>query len=115
MIDKPLLAAVMTLLTLSLVMDYSLSVYTVSHFGYGDFHFFIRQSGAVFIGFVSMVILSKMNPDIWFSRVGLTLFILFFLLMIVMQFLPASLVNAVGGAKTLDTYRSDVHCPCRVF
>ena len=99
MIDKPLLAAVMTLLTLSLVMDYSLSVYTVSHFGYGDFHFFIRQSGAVFIGFVSMVILSKMNPDVWFSRVGLTLFILFFLLMIVMQFLPASLVNAVGGAK----------------
>jgi cell division protein FtsW len=99
MIDKPLLAAVMILLTLSLVMDYSLSVYTVSHFNYGDFHFFIRQSAAVFIGFVTMVILSKMDPDKWFHRVGLTLFILFFLLMIVMQFLPSSLVNAVGGAK----------------
>jgi cell division protein FtsW len=99
MIDKPLLAAVMTLLTLSLVMDYSLSVYTVAHFNYDDFHFFIRQSGAVFTGFLSMVILSKMDPDKWFSRVGLTLFILFFLLMIVMQFLPSSLVNAVGGAK----------------
>jgi len=99
MIDKPLLAAVMALLTLSLVMDYSLSVYTVSHFGYGDFHFFIRQSAAVFIGFVSMVILSKMEPDVWFHRVGLTIFITFFLLMIVMQFLPSSLVNAVGGAK----------------
>jgi len=99
MIDKPLLAAVMILLTLSLVMDYSLSVYTVSHFNYTDFHFFIRQSVAVFIGFVTMVILSKMDPDKWFSRVGLTLFILFFLLMIIMQFLPSSLVNAVGGAK----------------
>lgn len=99
MIDKPLLAAVMALLTLSLVMDYSLSVYTVSHFGYNDFHFFIRQSGAVFIGFVAMVVLSKMEPDVWFSRVGLTLFVTFFLLMIVMQFLPSSLVNAVGGAK----------------
>jgi cell division protein FtsW len=80
-------------------MDYSLSVYTVAHFHYADFHFFIRQSIAVFLGFVMMVVLSKMEPDRWFSRVGLSLFILFFILMIVMQFLPSSLVNAVGGAK----------------
>jgi cell division protein FtsW len=46
-----------------------------------------------------MVILSKLEPDKWFSVVGLSLFILFFILMIVMQFLPSSLVNAVGGAK----------------
>jgi len=99
MIDKPLLSAVMVLLTLSLVMDYSLSVYTVSHFHYTEFHFFIRQSIAVFLGFMIMVILSKMDPDKWFARVGLLLFISFFILMIVMQFLPATLVNAVGGAK----------------
>ncbi|HIP18706.1 MAG TPA: cell division protein FtsW [Sulfurovum sp.] len=99
MIDKPLLAAVMTLLTLSLVMDYSLSVYTVSHFGYADFHFFIRQSAAIFLGFVAMIILSKMDPDKWLSRVGLALFFLFALLMVVMQFLPSSIVNEVGGAK----------------
>ena len=99
MIDKPLLAAVMILLTFSLVMDYSLSVYTVSHFGYSDFHFFIRQSLAVFIGFVSMVILSKMDPDRWFHIVGLLIFFTFFILMIAMQFLPSSLVNEVGGAK----------------
>jgi len=99
MIDKPLLAGVMILLTLSLVMSYSLSTYTVLHFEYMDFHFFIRQSMAIFIGFTTMVILSKMDPDKWFSRVGLTLFILFFILMIAMQFLPSSLVNEVGGAK----------------
>jgi len=99
MIDKPLLAAVMTLLTLSLVMDYSLSVYTVSHFNYMDFHFFIRQSVAIFLGFISMVILSKMDPDKWLSRIGLSLFFLFALLMVVMPFLPSSLVNEVGGAK----------------
>lgn len=99
MIDKPLLAGVMVLLTLSLVMSYSLSTYTVLHFGYADFHFFIRQSMAVFIGFVTMVILSKLDPDKWFSRVGLLLFFTFFMLMIAMQFLPTSLVKAVGGAK----------------
>ena len=99
MIDKPLLAGVMVLLTLSLVMSYSLSTYTVVHFGYTDFHFFIRQSMAIFIGFTTMVILSKLEPDRWFSPIGLLLFFIFFLLMMVMQFLPSSLVNAVGGAK----------------
>jgi len=54
---------------------------------------------AIFIGFVTMVLLSKMDPDKWFSRIGLSLFVLFFILMIAMQFLPSSLVNAVGGAK----------------
>ena len=99
MIDKALLAGVMALLTLSLVMSYSLSVYTVVHFDYSDFHFFLRQSMFIFIGFTVMVILSKLNPDKWLVPVGLSLFILFFLLMIVMQFLPASFVHAVGGAK----------------
>jgi len=99
MIDKPLLAGVMILLTLSLVMSYSLSTYTVVQFGYTDFHFFVRQAMAIFIGFISMVILSKLNPDRWFHKVGLSLFVIFFILMIGMQFLPASLVKAVGGAK----------------
>ncbi|NOR56806.1 MAG: cell division protein [Sulfurovum sp.] len=99
MIDKALLAGVMTLLTLSLVMSYSLSVYTVVHFEYSDFHFFLRQSMFIFIGFTVMVILSKLNPDKWLVPVGLSIFVLFFLLMIAMQFLPASFVHAVGGAK----------------
>jgi len=99
MIDKPLLTAVMALLTLSLVMDYSLSVYAVEHFGYNEFHFFIRQTAAVFAGLTVMIILSKLDPDKWFAPTGILLFIVFFILMIVMQFLPASLVNAVGGAK----------------
>ena len=99
MIDKPLLAAVMILLTLSLVMSYSLSTYAVVHFGYQDFHFFIRQSMAIFIGFVSMIILSKLDPDKWFVEVGFVLFISFFFVMIMMQLLPDYLVKAVGGAK----------------
>lgn len=99
MIDKPLLAGVMALLTLSLVMSYSLSAYTVLHFNYADFHFFIRQTMAVLIGFGTMVLLSKLDPDKWFSRIGLSLFLLFFILMVAMQFLPSSLVTAVGGAK----------------
>jgi cell division protein FtsW len=55
--------------------------------------------GAVFIGVTLMALLSKLDPDKWFNRIGFTLFITFFLLMIIMQFMPSSMVKAVGGAK----------------
>ncbi|MDM5272233.1 putative peptidoglycan glycosyltransferase FtsW [Sulfurovum sp. zt1-1] len=99
MIDKPLLAAVIALLTFSLMMSYSLSTYTVIHFHYSDFHFFLRQFIAIFIALLTMVTISKINPDKWFVPMSMVLFVTFFLLMIFMQFLPASLVKAVGGAK----------------
>jgi len=99
MIDKPLLAAVVALLTLSMVMSYSLSTYTVLYFHFSDLHFFFRQSISIFIAFSAMVLLSRLDPDKWFIPVGLTLFLLFFVLMLAMQFMPASLVKAVGGAK----------------
>lgn len=99
MIDTKLLTSVIILMTLSLVMSYSLSTYTVLHFHLNDFHFFLRQTVSVFIGIVLITILSKLNPDKWFNRIGFTLFFLFFFLMIAMQFMPASMVKAVGGAK----------------
>ncbi len=99
MIDKPLYISVIILLTLSLIMSYSLSTYTVILYHYSDFHFFIRQLGAVFIGLLLMVFLSKLDPDRWFNRIGFMLFITFFLLMIIMQFMPSSMVKAIGGAK----------------
>ena len=99
MIDRPLLAAVMALLTLSLVMSYSLSTYAVIYYGYQDFHFFIRQSVAVFVGFLIIFTLSKLNPDKWFDKIGLSLFFSFFAILILMQFLPSTWVKEVGGAK----------------
>ena len=99
MIDKQLYISTVILLTISLIMSYSLSTYTIILYHYTDFHFFIRQLGAVFIGLLLMLFLSKLNPDKWFNRIGFTLFITFFILMIIMQFMPSSMVKAVGGAK----------------
>ena len=99
MIDKQLLSGVIILMTLSIVLSYSLSTYTVLHFHFDDLHFFIRQTLSVAVGIVMMVILSKLDPDVWFGRIGFMLFFLFFFLMIAMQFMPASMVKAVGGAK----------------
>jgi cell division protein FtsW len=99
MIDKILLAGVVFLLTLSLVMSYSLSAYTVLASGYSDYHYFMRQGIFIVIGLTSIVFLSRLDPDKWLIPLGISLFIFFFLAMIVMQFLPASVVHAVGGAK----------------
>jgi len=99
MIDKHLYISTVILLTISLIMSYSLSTYTVLLYHYDDFHFFIRQLGAVSIGLILILFLSKLNPDKWFNRVGFALFITFFLLMIFMQFMPSNMVKAVGGAK----------------
>lgn len=100
MIDKPLLTAVMILLTISLLMSYSLSTYVVLYHNKStDLYFFARQGAAVFAGFFSMIVLSKIDPDRWFLLLGSLLFIFFFSLMIAMQFLPVSFVKDVGGAK----------------
>ncbi|HIP28004.1 MAG TPA: cell division protein [Sulfurovum sp.] len=115
MIDRPLLAAVMALLTLSLVMSYSLSTYAVTYYGYQDFHFFVRQSVAVFIGFMLIIILTKLNPDKWFAGVGLALFFTFFMIMISMQFLPSTWVKEVGGAKRWIQLGSIALAPVEFF
>jgi cell division protein FtsW len=99
MIDKPLLAAVVLLMTLSMVMSYSLTTHMVLPAYYVDLHFFIRQATAVGLGLILIYVMSKLDPDRWFNRIGFFLFIVFLVLMVTMQFMPESLVKSVGGAK----------------
>lgn len=99
MIDRVLFATVILLMGFALIMTYSLSVYTVIYNSSGEFSFFIRQLIAVFLGIGVMLYLSTLDPDKWFVKIGLTLFIVFLLIMIIMPFLPSSLVSATGGAK----------------
>jgi len=99
MSDRALFAGVTTLLTLSLILTYSLSAFTVIYYGYGDFHFFLRQLAAVMLGIGIMVLLSWLDPERWFVRLGAVLFVLSFLAMLAMPFLPDTLVKTVLGAK----------------
>jgi cell division protein FtsW len=99
MIDRPLLFAVMALFTLSIILSYSLSTYTVVYYEYASNHFLLRQSIAVALGFLMIVALSWLDPDRWFNKIGLFIFVFFFILLIMMQFLPSTYVNAVSGAK----------------
>jgi len=99
MIDKPLFAAIIALFTISLMMSYSLSTFTTLYHGFGGMHFFARQAFAVSMGIGIMVFLSRLDPDVWFARIGFALFVFSFAAMIAMPFLPESLVKSVLGAK----------------
>jgi len=84
---------------ISIIFSYSLSVYTVLNYDYNQFHFFMRQ---LFVGSFSIVImwfLSQMEPSKIIGKAGMTLFLLFFFIMAIMPFLPASMVTASGGAN----------------
>jgi len=99
MIDKPLFGATVILLILGLIMSYSLSSYAVMKFHYNDFHFFTRQFVAVAIGIFLMVGLSRLDADRWFRPIGIFLFATFLFILLLMPFLPESLVHSIGGAK----------------
>nr|WP_258239357.1 FtsW/RodA/SpoVE family cell cycle protein [Arcobacter sp. L] len=97
--DYTLFILVSLLIIISIIFSYSLTIYTVEFFGYDQFHFFIRQG---LVGIVSIFIMwyfSMKDPDKLIEKVGMTLFIVFFLLMLAMPFLPAALVTASGGAN----------------
>ncbi len=97
--DRKLFTLVSILIGISIIMTYSLSVYTTLLFGVNEFHFAIRQAAFGVLSISIMFGLSLMNPDKWLKIIGFTLFFGSLLLMIAMPFLPESLVSAVGGAK----------------
>lgn len=88
-----------TLISISIVFSYSLSVYTVLNFEYNQFHFFLRQLlvGVVSIGI--MWVLAFCDPDKILKSVGFGLFFIFLFFMLIMPFLPSSLVTESGGAN----------------
>lgn len=97
--DYVLFILVSFLIIISIVFSYSLTIYTIDFFGYDEFHFFIRQG---FVGICAISImwyLSKKDPDQLVEKIGMGLFISFFILMILMPFLPGALVTASGGAN----------------
>jgi cell division protein FtsW len=99
MIDKQLLYLSAILLSIGLIFSYSLSAFVTMNLEVSQFNFFIKQAVAVFGGIGIVFVLATLDPDKWFNKIGATLFIVFFLVMIIMQFLPESIVREVGGAK----------------
>lgn len=99
MADSKLFYAVILLLSIGVVMSYSLGVYITSFYGYSQIHFFTRQLIAACLGIMLMWLLSRIDINTYFRRIGLAIFIISIILMVGMHFLPQGLVSSAGGAK----------------
>jgi len=87
------------LIITGIIFSYSLSIYTVDYWEYNQFHFFLRQLLTGTLSIILMWTLSQIKPEKLIPFVGWFLFGFFLFLMVVMQFLPASIVTESGGAK----------------
>ncbi len=90
------------LIIVSMIFSYSLSIFTVDYFDYGQFHFFNRQLFVGSLGIFIMWSMAHIKTDTIFNKfkLGWWMFIGGFVLIILMNFiLPASLVTASGGAN----------------
>jgi cell division protein FtsW len=99
--DYLLLVASSFLMIVGMIFSYSLSIFAVDYFDYSQFHFFIRQGVVVIIAIFSMWGLAHIKTEVIFDewKLGWWLFGIFSVLLIIMNFLPASLVTESGGAN----------------
>lgn len=98
-IDKLLFITVAIIITISIIASSSLSSYVTRYLGVSELHFFIRQSIFAYAAVFIIWFISRLDPDIYFKRIGFMLFVLPLVLMLAMPFLPESIVHAIGGAK----------------
>lgn len=99
MADSKLFYAITLLICVGVVMSYSLAAYITSLYNYYPFHFFIRQLFAACVGIMIMWMLSRLDVDVHFKRIGLAIFIVSIVLMVGMHFLPQGFISSAGGAK----------------
>ena len=97
--DYFLFILVSMLIIVSIVFSYSLTIYTVEFLGYGQFHYILRQGLVGIFCIYLMWWMARLNPNKIMHRTGMTLFGVGLFLMVIMPFLPASLVTASGGAN----------------
>ena len=97
--DYFLFILVSMLIIVSIVFSYSLTIYTVEFLGYGQFHYILRQGLVGIFCIYLMLWMARLNPNKIMHRTGMTLFGVGLFLMVIMPFLPASLVTASGGAN----------------
>lgn len=97
--DKKLFSLTATLIMIGIICSYTLSTYAVVLFNYTSFHFVVREVFIALLSLTLMWIIARLDSDQWLHPLGLTLFWGGIFLMLIMPFLPLSLVSEVNGAK----------------
>lgn len=86
------------LILIGIIFSYSLSVYTVVHLDYNQYHFLLRQLIAGILSILVMWVFAQIKPEKLLPFVGWLLFGIFLILIFSMKVLPSSMIIESGGA-----------------
>jgi len=97
--DKVIFFTVTTLITIGVVFSYSLTPFLMVRFSAGEFNFVLKQFIFSVMSIFIIWAVSRLNPDKWLFRIGMSMFLGGLFLMVIMNFLPSSIVPTIGGAS----------------
>jgi len=97
--DKVIFFTVTTLITIGVVFSYSLTPFLMLRFNAGEFNFVLKQFIFSVMSIFIIWAVSRLNPDKWLFRIGMSMFLGGLFLMVIMNFLPSSIVPTIGGAS----------------
>jgi cell division protein FtsW len=81
------------------IFSYSLPVFLEMNKHLSEYHFFVRYIIFAAFGFALMVLLSRLDPEKWFNKIGFAILIFSGTLVLLLPFLPESIAPIINGAK----------------
>ena len=98
-IDSLIFIIVAILMLMGALFSYSLPIYLEYIKHLSEYHFVERYLFFGSFGFVIMIIFARLNPDIWFNKIGWIILITSAILVMIMPFLPENIAPIINGAK----------------
>jgi cell division protein FtsW len=116
-VDKLIFIIVAILMAGGTIFSYSLPLYleTFKHLSLGEFHFVVRYIGFGSIGFILMILLSRLDPDKYFEKIGWILFGGSLIAILIMPFLPTSIAPVINGARRWISFGPIKFAPVEFF
>jgi len=97
-INNLIIVSIALLTAIGIIFSYSLSIFLEINKNLSFYHFLNRYIFFFFLEFLTIIILSRLDPDKYFNIIGWSIFILSSILLIVLPFLPSSLAPTIKGA-----------------
>jgi len=96
--NKKIFNIVVILITIGVLFAYSLTPYLMVRYGSGEFSYVMKQAIFGIISIMLIWMISRLEAEKWLHFIGMSLFIGGLFSIVIMNFLPSSIVPTIGGA-----------------
>ncbi len=97
--DKHIFYSVVVLLIIGTLATYSLTPFLMIRYEVSEFSFVLKQLIYSTFAIILMWSVSRLDSKVWLHKIGMLMFIGGLFFMILMNFLPTSIVPEIGGAS----------------